>query len=236
MGPNYGGWHILPEVLARIGMGPAKKPAGRWVRSLERRLSLRAIETAKAVVPPRMWDRWTRRLLHAGAGWDKSRAFCVPNDYSGAIRINLSGREPNGTVARGAEYEAVCGEIRDALLQVVHAGTGRPIVREVIATRNAFQGPFLDDLPDLLVLWANESPVAEVHSPRTGTIRLDFPERRTGAHRPFGFLAASGPRIRKSPAMKPVHLLDLAPTILSLMDTRVPGRFEGRVISEMIAG
>jgi predicted AlkP superfamily phosphohydrolase/phosphomutase len=236
MGPNYGGWHILPEVLARIGMGPPKKPAGRWVRSLERRLPLGAIETAKAVVPARLWDRWTRRALHAGAGWDKSRAFCVPNDYSGAIRINLSGREPNGTVARGAEYEAVCGEIRDALLQVVHAETGRPIVREVIATRKAFQGPFLDELPDLLVLWANESPVAQVHSPRTGTIRLDFPERRTGAHRPFGFLAASGPRIRKSPAMKPVHLLDLAPTILSLMDTRVPGRFEGRVISEMIAG
>ena len=90
-------------------------------------------------------------------------------------------------------------------------------------------------LPDLLVLWTSESLVTGVRSPRIGTIHLEFPERRTGAHRPFGFLVASGPHIRKAPAMRPVHLLDLAPTILSLMDVNIPDHYDGRVISELIS-
>jgi arylsulfatase A-like enzyme len=35
--------------------------------------------------------------------------------------------------------------------------------------------------------------------------------------------------------MKSVHLLDLAPTILSLMDVNVPDHYDGRVISELIS-
>jgi len=248
VGPNYSGWHILPEVLVRIGMGPKGEPLdwlgpflpmprwGSWkTRALERFVSLRAIETAKSIIPARFWDRWTRRILHAGAGWKNSRAFCVPNDYSGAIRINLKGREPNGTVNSGAEYEDVCDEIKESLLQLVHETTGRPVVRDVVRTREAYDGEHLAVLPDLLVLWTSESLVTGVYSPRVGEIRLDFPERRTGAHRRFGFLAASGPRIRIAPEMKPVHVLDLAPTILALMDVKVPGSYDGRVISELIS-
>lgn len=248
MGPNYSGWHILPEVMARIGMSPGAGrkggpasflPTPRWgswkTRALERFVSPRVIETAKSIVPARWWDRWTRRILHAGSGWKDSRAFCVPNDYSGAIRINLKGREPNGVVAPGAEYAAVCDRIRESLLRLVHEETGRPVVRDVVRTGEVYQGEHLAALPDLLVLWTSESLVTGVRSPGVGTIRLDFPERRTGAHRPFGFLAASGPRIRKAPDMKTVHLLDLAPTILSLMDVNVPDDYDGRVLSELIS-
>lgn len=248
MGPNYSGWHILPELLTQIGMSPGAErkggiesflPMPRWgswkTRALEHLMPLPVIETAKSIIPARLWDRWTRRILHAGAGWKNSRAFCVPNDYSGAIRINLKGREPNGMVAPGAEYAAVCDEIRESLLQLVHEKTGRPVVRDVVQTREAYTGEHLAALPDLLVLWTSESLVNGVRSPRVGTIHQEFPERRTGAHRPFGFLAASGPRIRKAPDMKPVHLLDLAPTILSLMGIPVPAHYDGRVISELIS-
>jgi predicted AlkP superfamily phosphohydrolase/phosphomutase len=111
----------------------------------------------------------------------------------------------------------------------------RPVVRDVVQTREVYEGERLAALPDLLVLWTSESLLTGVRSPRVGTIHLDFPERRTGAHRPFGFLAASGPRIRNAPDMKTVHLLDLAPTILSLMDVNVPEHYDGRVISELIS-
>jgi predicted AlkP superfamily phosphohydrolase/phosphomutase len=63
---------------------------------------------------------------------------------------------------------------------------------------------------------------------------MDFPERRTGAHRPWGFLAASGPRIGKGLALKPVHLMDLAPTILHLTGVEIPARYDGRILSELI--
>lgn len=247
MGPNVSGWHILPDVLERIGMGPGKRDAGsfrswlpmpRWgswkTRALEDLVSLRVIEAARSILPSRWWDRWTRSILHAGNRWRESRAFCVPNDYSGAIRINLKGREPCGMVDPGTEYAVVCDEIADALLELVHGETGRPVVREVVRTREIYAGEHLDALPDLLVLWSGESPVNGVCSPRIGRIDLDFPERRTGAHRPRGFLVASGPRIAEGPIPETVHLMDLAPTILHLAGVEIPARYDGRVLSEMI--
>ncbi len=247
MGPNYSGWHILPEVLKRIGMSPGEEHAGpfrsllpllRWgpwkTRAIERLVSLPLIETAKSVLPTRFWDRWTRKALHAGGGWEQSRALCVPNDYSGAIRINLKGREPNGVVAPGAEYNAVCDEIIEALLELKHMETGRPVVREVVRTQEVYAGEYLAALPDLVVLWTNETLITGVRSPRVGTIELDFPERRTGAHRPFGVLAASGPRIRKGVRLQQAHLLDLAPTILHLAGVEVPEHYDGRVLSELV--
>jgi predicted AlkP superfamily phosphohydrolase/phosphomutase len=248
MGPNYSGWHILPEVLARIGMGAPEEnkrlggyfsPLQRWgpwkTRALERILSPRMIEAAKARVPARFWDRWTRRLLHANSGWDRSIAFCVPNDYTGAIRINLQGREPRGRIAAGEEYQRVCDQITTALLELRHIETGRPVVKEVVHTHRIYSGPHLEALPDLMVLWANESLVTGVSSPRVGEIRQAFPERRTGAHRPTGFFAAAGPQTRSDPPLESIHLLDLAPTILGRFGIEPPQHFDGRMIEAWIA-
>ena len=126
LGPNYAGWHLLPEVLEKIGMaanGSGKSstrnaallPMRRWgsykIRKVEDTLSVNVIESLKKVVPAAIWDKATRRLLYAGSRWDESKAFCLPNDYSGAIRVNLQGREPNGLVAPGDEFARVCAEI-----------------------------------------------------------------------------------------------------------------------------
>jgi predicted AlkP superfamily phosphohydrolase/phosphomutase len=247
MGPNYSGWHILPTVLERIGINPGVKETGyfnsllpmpRWgswkTRALEGIVSLRTIEMAKALLPTRFWDRWTRRILYTGSSWNQSRAFCLPNDYSGAIRINLKGREPDGIVTPGAEYQALCDEITEALLDLKHLETGHAVVSKVIQTNEVYSGENLAALPDLIVLWTNESPVTGVSSPRVDRINLDFPERRTGAHRPCGFLVASGPRIRKGLHLDQIHLLNLAPTILHLLDVEVPKYYDGYLISELI--
>jgi hypothetical protein len=58
----------------------------------------------KRVIPERLWDDWTRRLLTLGNTWNEGQAFAVPTDASGAIRINLKGREPEGRVEPGAAY------------------------------------------------------------------------------------------------------------------------------------
>jgi predicted AlkP superfamily phosphohydrolase/phosphomutase len=247
MGPNYSGSHVLPEVLERIGMSArgdraqglrALLPMPRWgawkTRAIERLVSPRVIEGLKAIVPASVWDPWTRRILHAGSGWEKSRAFCVPNDHTGAIRINLEGREPNGTVAPGAEYQVMCDAIRSALLELRHIETGRPVVRDVIQTNRVYEGEHLAELPDLIVTWTSDAMVTGVRSDRVGSIALPFPERRTGAHGPSGALIAAGPQIRKGARPARVTLPDFAPTILALLDDRSSHRYGGAVISELI--
>ncbi|MGH7901455.1 MAG: alkaline phosphatase family protein, partial [Thermodesulfobacteriota bacterium] len=101
MGSNYSGNHILPEVLRRLGMEEyfpngvqsgensfitrfvnQVKPYKRWgsnaIRRLEEILPLNIIEMLKKFVPSRTWDSWTRRILYAGNGWERSKAFMIP--------------------------------------------------------------------------------------------------------------------------------------------------------------
>ncbi len=244
MGPNYAGWHILPEFLTRLGMSAAPRgvsrwmPMGRWgpwtTRAVEQIVGRRFIERAKRVLPKRIWDSWTRRILHAGGQWPKSRVFWVPNDYSGALRVNLKGREPQGQVNPGDEYQAVCNEVTEALGELKHLETGRPIVRAVLRPQEMWEGPYSSVLPDLLVLWANETLVDGAYSERLGTIRCAYPERRTGAHRKGAFLAAAGPRIAKGAIPGHASILDLAPTFLHLAGVPIPDDYDGRVIDEIL--
>jgi predicted AlkP superfamily phosphohydrolase/phosphomutase len=72
---------------------------------------------------------------------------------TGAIRINLRGREPEGVVEPGAEYEAFRREIAAALTVLENPETGRPAVRWVARVEELYEGPRLRDMPDLFVEW-----------------------------------------------------------------------------------
>jgi predicted AlkP superfamily phosphohydrolase/phosphomutase len=167
----------------------------------------------------------TRRLLHAGHRWAQSKAFALPNDYSGAIRINLSGREPRGVV-RPHEYEAVCDKIEHELKQLVNPDTGAPVVRDVIRPQRLYPGEELGDFPDLIITWTNDAPVSTVTSPSVGTISRAFPERRSGAHRNDCFVLSS--RALNSHEGAGASLLDLAPTIFELLGSPPARHFDGR--------
>ena len=241
MGPNYSGWHLLPEVLARLGLGAA--PAGprkgrRQLPDLVRRMEALApqdlLDRIKLLFPTRTWDRLARHVAFGRSGWSRCRAFCLPNDYSGAIRINLAGREPQGRVAPGADYDAVCREITDALLALLDLETGRPAVREVVRSRVVFPGERADDLPDLIVRWPGDNPLQVVGSATLGEIRLPSPERRCGAHRPTGFLLAAGPGVTPGSRSGRVEIVDLAPTILHLLGLPVPAGLDGRILHELL--
>lgn len=248
MGPNHSGWHLLPEVLTRLGMGPEvagpvknASPLRRWgphaLRRLDSMVPAAWIEAVKGLVPDRLWDRWTRRLLYGGAGWQDSRAFWLPNDYSGAIRINLQGREPQGKVAPGDDYRLVCDEIQAALEELVDIQHGRKAVRKVIRTQEICQGPRADDLPDLLVLWADDMKLEAVRSARLGEIRLPSPERRSGAHRNQGFIAAAGPHVASLGTMEhAARVVDLAPSFLELLQLRPAAGIDGQALRWLVGG
>ncbi len=221
MGANHSGWHLLPEALQRLRLGgdaPAPRPklGASTLGRVQRLVGPPGIEAVKRLVPPRLWDSWTRRLFFARSGWAEARAFCLPNDQSGAIRINLKGREPGGLVAPGNEYVAICHDIDEALRELVDPRTGRRIVADVIHCRKTFPGERADDLPDLVVVWDTSAPITGATSERLGTLAGVSPERRTGGHRKDGFVLAAGPGIEPGSAPPMIEIADLPASLLTL--------------------
>jgi len=239
--PSYYANHLLPDVLDRLGFGSRSAPAQEipaetessrsWsyyrIRKIQDTVSTPVIMALKKLTPRRLWEKWTRRLIFARERWAESRAFCLPNDYCGSIRVNLEGREPNGRVSQ-SDYDAVCTELSEALLALENPDSGAPAVETVLKLRELYPGEYAGRLPDLSVVWSDKHPIAALRSPRIGTIRGENPERRSGSHSNEGFFIAAGPCIERSGVTNGARILDVAPTILKLAGMDVPEHMDGR--------
>jgi predicted AlkP superfamily phosphohydrolase/phosphomutase len=229
MGRNASGWHLVDPLLRRLGL-----LAGAATR--DRAALLRQLRT----LCPAAMRRWvSRRLPHAvrtsvsgywlASGIDRrrTRAFAVPSDQLGFVRVNVAGREPGGIVQGRAEYDEVCATIADALASLVDGTDGRPAVRAVFRTDETFPGPARDRLPDLLVCWNDDAALGAVREKDGTTIAAPSPDPRSGNHRPYGFAMIAG---AGAGAGRPArgHLLDFAPTVLGAFGLErapsMPGR------------
>ncbi len=234
---NHCGWHLLPDVLEKMGFTQPVRPAGADERHGGARISLRAI---KGLVPPGArrfiadhLPGFLREKINAGLDtpidWARTRAFALPTDLEGYIRINLKGREPNGIVEPGSDYERLCSEISGALRELVNPATGEPAVERVWVRNEIYFGPAQDELPDLIVSWNGNSPIAALSSQRIGTVTGPSPDPRVGTHSTSGFMLASGPDIAGGQSGEG-RLVDIAPTALSLLGIDAPHDMDGKAI------
>jgi predicted AlkP superfamily phosphohydrolase/phosphomutase len=188
--------------------------------AIERRLGLNEVplcpDDCTLGYQPPMWY---------SPAWPEMKAFALPSFSEGYVRLNVRGRERDGVI-EPADYSRVCDEIETLLGQVRNARTGSPMLRKVLRSRVSAldMDPKLPD-PDLLVLWTPE-PADAVDTPfgRIGPL----PFNRSGSHVERGFLLASGTGIPVASTLPDPQAIDLAPTILSLLDVRPPDYMEGK--------
>ncbi|MFL6604768.1 MAG: alkaline phosphatase family protein [Steroidobacteraceae bacterium] len=250
MQPNYRGDHFIVPMLQRLGLcEPDQVP---MLESLQR--AAPPPKGAKVSAPAagrrfgqtkdlikRLAPQFATTYLRHKFGvpsridWDRTRAFQLPTDRNSYLRVNVRGREPNGIVARGAEYQAVLSLLETEFRALVNVETGRPAVEEVFRIHELFPGPRVDDLPDLAVLWNSEAPINSVESPRLG--RLDIPARedRAGNHRPEGFILAKGPAIRPNVGELHGDVLQIPATFLALHGVSIPAHFEMGPMHQLLA-
>lgn len=238
MGPLYHASWNLPEMLEMWGYGTkpaARKSPGNEVRNasvnpwrlLKMAVPGRVQYGIKNMLPKSMQDELLFRWYRGGRRWKGCRAFAVPNnDSTGAIRISVKGRDHNGIVAPG-DFEQVCSDIREALLELTDPVSGRPVVKRVTVLKDEFHGPFIDQLPDLTVLWDQSFPWYSVCSPRFGTLRIRQQDNRTGSHTDHGFLLLHGPDVPAGSVLSGCSVYDIAPTVLNYSGVRVPQDFDG---------
>ena len=128
--------------------------------------------------------------------WSRTRAFAMPTDQHGLIRVNLKGREAEGVVAE-RDYDAVCDQVEEALL-AIETPEGVPLVERVLRLSEETGKP-PEWLPDLIVHWTPGAWPGPVRTP-VGPMTLDRDPSstdRTGEHDHRGFCISRPPHQRR---------------------------------------
>ena len=166
----------------------------------------------------------------AGVDWSRTRAYSLG---VGQLYLNLRGREALGVVEPGEPAAALVESIRGRLLDLRDGASDTPVVVRADPGAVVFAGPFAAEAPDLQIAFApgyRSSFATEVGGSRPAVIEQNE-TRWSGDHSGSseaetpGFLATSFPF-----AGETASLLDVAPTVLSLLGVPRPDEMEGRVL------
>ncbi len=80
--------------------------------------------------------------------WSRTQAYSVGLN---GIYLNLQGREREGSVAPGAEADAILKKIADRLQNARDPETGKPMIGGLTLSRRDFHGDALESAPDIIV-------------------------------------------------------------------------------------
>jgi predicted AlkP superfamily phosphohydrolase/phosphomutase len=172
-------------------------------------------------------------LSFRNVDWSKTRAYSFGR-HTGPIYVNVEGREPEGIVRRGAEYEAVRREITELARAFTEPGTDRPMIGQVVPREELYHGPAFDQAPDLTLLPQRETDIFFGLADFGDNHIVGPVYRYSGMHRNDGMLIARGPQILPGEGINGASIWDLAPTILYLMGIDIPRDMDGQVLGTIM--
>ena len=161
--------------------------------------------------------------------WSRTKAFSLL--YYGIIYLNIKDREPEGIVDRG-QYDAICQEVTDLLMQVEDPETGNKVIKQVFRGDKLYTNADENGRPDLVII------VNEGYRVYVGLDKPVISENRmrrkkiTADHERDGFFAAYGSVINNMRIDAEIY--DIMPTILYLMGTAIPEDVDGKILTQAI--
>lgn len=140
----------------------------------------------------------------------------------GRVVIRLQGREKDGCVAPGAEYESLRDEIASAALELREPESGEPIFQAAFKREELYHGPYFDQAADLILAPYNGfDPKGSLYK-ETLTYKGD---ELVGMHTYDDAMLYVGGR--NIPQTR-FSVLNVMPTILALMDMAPQPDLDGK--------
>lgn len=161
--------------------------------------------------------------------WSRTKAYGLGLN---GLYINLKGRESQGIVDPGSEYENLVRELAERLESLIDPVTGKRPIYKAYITRDIYNGPYLDQGPDI-ILGFNWGYRISWSSP-LGKFPQDIIENNhqkwSGDHMSAaelipGSLIANRKIIHPSPS-----LIDVTATLLDLFGLKIPVEMKGRPV------
>jgi len=208
MAPARGLPPVLEPVLAGLGMTHVLEGVNRHsVRdAIKRRMPSVVRGLYRKTVPLARRSQWGKSGLLPAYDWTRTKAFALPYEQYGNIRINLAGREAEGIVP-AKEYDETRALIERAL-RALRTADGRPVVADVVRPP---RGSHAAGLPDLVAHW--HPAVFESPACVNGVEVSNISREQTGQHGWDGFCIESGP----SAAVGPLTGEDVQRRILAVL-------------------
>lgn len=224
MGPNTSRIDLLGDMLERVlapgraGSGNDGVEAGGRIWRLRAAVPTPVRSAVARGLGGRLARTVTAKLSTSGIDWADTRAFLLPSDENGHIRLNLRGRERDGVVDP-AEADSLIAEIADGLATFRDLD-GAPCIKAIDRAADIFPGRRSELLPDLVVRWADTpaTGIDGVHSERYGVVRRrSAGTGRNGAHTPEAFaLVVPGTSRGRTPS-RPPRVTDIAATVSAVL-------------------
>ncbi|MBI5506847.1 MAG: alkaline phosphatase family protein [Deltaproteobacteria bacterium] len=177
----------------------------------------------------------TERKFLQDVDWSKTQAYALG---VGGIYINQQGREGKGIVKAGKEAERVAADIASRLRKVVDPKTSRPVVSEVYLAKDTWKGGRLADGQDMQIGMVPGYRVSSA-TPLGGAPEGLFEDNKkkwSGDHATSQTSVTEGIllsnlKVGPKSAEDSPSILDLAPTILTLLGVPVPPQYDGRALA-----
>lgn len=162
--------------------------------------------------------------------WERTRAYGMNFFYPlVGLEINLRGRQRRGIVEPGTAYERLRGELAERLSGIEDPASGRRVCREVRLGAEMFAGPHVDRFPDVIgILERDYDARTQIGDAVFEPNRLQWEYPYMGYHDSLGTFAIRGPGVSAAATLEPVHMVDIAPTLLHLLGVPQARWMEGR--------
>jgi predicted AlkP superfamily phosphohydrolase/phosphomutase len=176
-------------------------------------------------------------LFSSVIDWQKTQAYAL--GAGGNIYLNVRGREPEGVIEPGQQYEEILEKLSSDLYTLIDPDTGANLLKKVWRREDLYKGPNQHLGPDLILEWSDYKywgrgrydvqnvPVFEKR------YQMEFSDLvLTGAHRRYGVLILYGPGVKTGFDMSKACIVDLAPTILAFLNLPIPDDMDGLVLQD----
>jgi predicted AlkP superfamily phosphohydrolase/phosphomutase len=225
------GYQASPQPAAPSGPAP-RRSVSSMLRAL---VPERARNLISRFLPFHVQERLLSEKFAASTDWSRTTVYAPPGYYTGCLRVNLRGREPNGIVAPGEEYDALLSRLEEDLHALRDAETGAAVIARTVRTREVFGHDAHPALPDLTVFWhEHHRPLRRVRHPRAELTQSPHAFNRGSHHTTEGILVAAGAAVRAAGRVPDVDALSLAPTMLTLLDVAPPGEMTGSPLHDWL--
>jgi predicted AlkP superfamily phosphohydrolase/phosphomutase len=161
--------------------------------------------------------------------WEDTLAYYIGH---GQVWINLLGREPQGIVTPGAEYQEVCEALIKVLKQMIDPVSQEKIIANVWKKPELYitESPYFIQAPDLILTFRpGYAPSSQSRWLGFEEIEQEEPVWYPGSHKMFLW----------GPGIKPGYqthgnLIDVVPTLLFLLGLPLPEQeLDGRILDNI---